>query len=65
MNLKEVDVSKIVVSNKIKENNVTSKVFIGCMDDISGIVTPLCINLPQMSGSIDKIRCKWWQKHEF
>ena len=48
VNLKEVDVNKIVVSNKIKGNNETSKVFIGCMDDISGIVTPLCIILPQM-----------------
>ena len=48
VNLKEVDANKIVVSNKIKGNNETSKVFIGYMDDISGIVTPLCIILPQM-----------------
>ena len=48
VNLKEVDANKIVVSNKIKGNNETSKVFIGYMDDISGIVTPLCIVLPQM-----------------
>ena len=52
VNLSEVDVNKIVVSNKIKGNNETSKVFIGCSDDISGIVTPLCIILPQMSGWI-------------
>ena len=52
MNLKEVEVDKIVVSNKIKGNNETSKVFIGYMDDISGIVTPLCIILLQMSGWI-------------
>ena len=47
-----VDVDKIVVSNKLKGNNETSKVFIGYLDDISGIVTPLCIILPQMSGWI-------------
>ena len=47
-----VDVDKIVVSNKIKGNNETSKVFIGYLDDISCIVTPLCIILPQMSGWI-------------
>ena len=52
VNLSEIDVNKIVVSNKIKGNNETSKVFIGCLDDISGIVTPLCIILPQMSGWI-------------
>ena len=49
-NLGEVSVDKIVVSNKIKGNNETSKVFIGYMDDISGIVTHLCIILPQMNG---------------
>ena len=50
--LNKVDVDKIVVTNKIKGNNETSKVFIGYMDDISGIVTPLCIILPQVSGWI-------------
>ena len=40
----------IVVSNKIKENNETSKVFIGYRSDITDIVTLLCIILPQMSG---------------
>ena len=50
VNLSEVSVDKIVVSNKIKGNNETSNVFIGYMDDISGIVTSLCIILPQMSG---------------
>ena len=39
VNLSEIDVNEVVVSNKIKENNETSKVFIGYMDDISGIVT--------------------------
>ena len=46
VNLGEVSVDKIVVSNKIKGNNETSKVFIGSMDDISGSVEPLCIILP-------------------
>ena len=41
-----VDVDKIVVSNKIKGNNETSTVSIGYLDDVSGIVTPLCIILP-------------------
>ena len=52
VNLKEVNVNKIVVSNKIKGKNETNKVFIGYMDDISGIVTPLCIISPQMSSWI-------------
>ena len=52
VNLSVIDVNKIVVSNKIKGNNETNKVFIGYLDDISGIVTPLCIILPQMSGWI-------------
>ena len=52
VNLGEVEVDKIVVSNKIEGNNETSKVFIGYMDDIRGIVTPLCIILSQMSGWI-------------
>ena len=46
------DVDKMVASNKIKGNNETSNVFIGYLDDISGIVTHLCIILPQMSGWI-------------
>ena len=52
MNLSSVDANKIVVSNKIKGNNEANKVFIGYIDDISGIVTPLCIILPQMSAWI-------------
>ena len=52
VNLKEVDINNVVVSNKIKGNNETSKDFIGYLDDISGIVTPLCVILPQMSGWI-------------
>ena len=49
--LGKVDINKTVVSNKTKENNGTSKVFIGYMDDINGVI-PLCIILPQMSGWI-------------
>ena len=52
MKLNLIDVDKIVVSNKIKGNNETSKVFIGYLDDIGGTVTPLCIILPQMSAWI-------------
>ena len=50
--LSEFDVNKTVVSNKIKGNNETSKVFIGYRSDITDIVTPLCITLPQISGWI-------------
>ena len=42
------DINEVVVSNKIKGNNETSKYFIGYMDDI-GEITPLCVVLPQMS----------------
>ena len=50
MNLNKVDVNKIVVSNKIKGNNKTTNIFIGYLDDMGSIVTPLCIILPQISG---------------
>ena len=52
LKLSEADVNKIVVSNKIKGNNDSSKVFIGYIDDISGIVKPLRLLLPQMSSWI-------------
>ena len=49
--LKNVNVCTIVVSNKMKGNNGTSKIFIGyIMDDC---VIPLCLLLPQMSGWIN------------
>ena len=51
VSLNVVDINKIVVGNKIKGNNETSKYFIGCLADIN-IITPLCIILPQMSGWI-------------
>ena len=46
-----VDISNIVVSNKVKNNNETSKYFIGYMHKID-VVVPLRIILPQMSGYI-------------
>ena len=48
--LNEIDVNKIVVSNMIKGNNETSKVFIGCRDHTD--VIALGIVLPKMSGWI-------------
>ena len=45
MKLSSVNVDKIVVSNKIKGNNETSKICIGYMDDTDGIVRSLCIIL--------------------
>ena len=49
INLNLVDVNNIVVSNKVKGNNETSKYFIGFLHDISEGAVPLCIILPQMS----------------
>ena len=54
VNLSDVNLDKIVVSNKIKGNNEASKLFIGYLDDTDIIVGPLCIILPQMSGWIKK-----------
>ena len=48
--LKSVNVNQIVVSDKFKHNNEGFKYFIGYQED--GIVKPLCIILPQMSGYI-------------
>ena len=47
--LYDVDVGRIVVSNRVKGNNETVKYFIGYMDDI---VRLLRLILPQMSGWI-------------
>ena len=46
------DMNNIVVSNKVKGNNETSKYFIGYLHDISESVALLCIILPQISGYI-------------
>ena len=56
VNLSSFDVNKIAVSNKIKKNNETSKVFIGYRSNITDIVTPLCIILPEMSGWIKNFK---------
>ena len=48
--LKDIDVGKIVESNKVKVSNETAKYFIGYVDDNS--VIPLCLILPQMTGWI-------------
>ena len=45
-----IDVTNIVVSNKVK-NNETSKYFIGYLSDIDKI-SPLCIILAQMNGYV-------------
>ena len=45
-----VDIDEIVVSSKFKYNNQNFKYFIGYLE--GGIVKPLCIILPQMSGHI-------------
>ena len=44
LKLSSVDVGKIVVSNKVKGNNESSKIFIGCMDGNDDV--PLCLLLP-------------------
>ena len=49
--LNEVDVSKIVVSDKWNINDISSKFFIGYVNDDN--IRPLCIILPQMSGFIE------------
>ena len=45
-----VNVDQIVASDKFKHNNEGFKYFIGYQE--GGIVKPLCIILPQMSGYI-------------
>ena len=46
-----IDTNNIVVSNKVKSNNETSKYFIGYVNDIDEI-SAFCIILPQMDGHI-------------
>ena len=48
--LMSIIVDQIVVSDKFKHNNEGFKYFIGYLE--GGIVKPLCIILPQMSGYI-------------
>ena len=47
IDLLSVDLDQIIVSDKFTHNNKSFKYFIGDQD---GIVRPLCIILPQMSG---------------
>ena len=49
IDLFSVSIDQIVVSDKFKHNNERFKCFIGYQD---GIIKPLCIILPQMSGYI-------------
>ena len=49
IDLFSVNVDEIVVSDKFKHNNKEFKDFIGYQD---GLIKPLCIILPQMSGYI-------------
>ena len=46
-----VDVANIVVSNKVKNNNETSKYLIGYLDGIDAVAS-FCIILSQMAGYI-------------
>ena len=50
IDLLSVDLDQIVVSYKFKHNGEGFKHFIGYLEN--GIVKPLCIILPQMSGYI-------------
>ena len=50
IDLLSVNLDQIVVSDKFKHNNEGFKYFIGYLE--GGIVKPLCIILPQMSGYI-------------
>ena len=50
IDLLSVDLDRIVVSYKLKRNDEGFKHFIGYLEN--GIVKPLCIILPQMSGYI-------------
>ena len=50
-NLHDLDVNKILVSKKESDGTKNSlKYFIGYNDD--DVIRPLCINLPQMIGSV-------------
>ena len=48
IHLMSVNVDQIVVSDKFKHSNEGFKCFIGYLE--GGIVKPLCIIIPQMSG---------------
>ena len=48
--LLDLDLSKIVVSNRCKINDTTYKYFCGYLNN--DVIQPLCVILPQMSGYI-------------
>ena len=48
--LDSVDLSKVVVSNKYKINDITYKYFCGYLNN--DVIQPLCVILHQMSGYI-------------
>ena len=50
MPLNLVYISKIIVSNRWKINDISSKCFIGYLNQ--DVIKPLCIILPQMNGFI-------------
>ena len=50
LSLKDVQLDKIVISNKWKINESTCKYFVGYCKD--GLIRPLCVIKPQMNGYI-------------
>ena len=50
-----VNTNNIVISYRVKQNNDTYKYFIGYLHD-DGVIRPLCVILPQMSGYIKYFR---------
>ena len=50
-----VNTNNIIISYKVKQNNDTYKYFIGYLHD-DGVIRPLCVILPEMSGYITYFR---------
>ena len=50
LSLKDVQLDKIVTSNKWKINEMTCKYYVGYCKD--GLIRPLCVIMPQMNGYI-------------
>ena len=50
LSLKDVQLDKIVTSNKLKINETTCKYYVGYCKD--GVIRPLCVIMPQMNGHI-------------
>ena len=50
LSLRDVDLDKVVVSNKWKINESTCKYYVGYRKD--DLIRPLCVIMPQMSGYI-------------